>query len=128
MGDWPEAEHCQGSPELNRLHSTMGEQPGLICLWSLSGNPSQGKGDKTWETQMAFCSCQWVSMAHMCPAGGSLAPLLPCSPAQSFLVPGLYLSPQTSELHSAELLRRCFGSLIQTRTTSSSAWQFYVDE
>lgn len=81
MGDWPEAEHCQGSPELNRLHSTMGEQPGLICLWSLSGNPSQGKGDKTWETQMAFCSCQWVSMAHMCPAGGSLAPLLPCSPA-----------------------------------------------
>lgn len=125
MGDWPEAERCHGSPELIRLHSTMGEQLGLICLWSLSGNLSRGEeiklGKHRWHSLLASGS-PWPT----CVQQGAL--LLSCSPAESFLVPGLFLSPQTSELHSAELLRRCFACLIQTQTTSSSAWQFYVDE
>jgi len=52
--------------------------------------------------------------------------LLLSSPVGSFLVPGLDLSPQTSELHSAKLLRRCFGCLTQTQTTSRVQHGNYV--
>lgn len=48
MGGWPEAERWQGSPEPICLHSTMQEQLGLICLWSLSGNPSQVERRQNW--------------------------------------------------------------------------------
>ena len=120
MGGWLEAEHCQGSPESIRLHSTMQEQPTLICLWSWSGNPSQVERRQNWGNRwhsVLASGSPWPT----CVQQGAL--LLPVG---SFLIPGLYLSFQRGDLHSAELLRRCFGCLIQIQTTSGVHRDSYV--